>query len=365
MDQPTRPDRDRAPALDPYQGRDAQAADASTVKSSPAVTSASPVPTPVTSQHVAAAPITSRAVPVALAADDVDAGSNVGRVDRISSQMELPKAGAVLDVGARSDIGLKRENNEDSFALAPELNLFVVSDGMGGQASGEVASHLVTKTILERLRGMHTPGTGGIEAIGEPIAGASETSNRLANAIRIANREVRRAAEQNLAWRGMGATVVAVQIDDGRVSVAHVGDSRVYRIRGGQIEQITQDHSFVAEQVRQGMMTQQEAETSKLQNVLLRALGVDGRVEVEVDEELGLEGDTLLLCSDGLTRELTDSQIAAVVEESATAQRAADRLVSFANQAGGGDNITVIVIRYGPRPGGTFAKLGRWLKGSK
>ena len=164
----------------------------------------------------------------------------------------------------------------------------------------------------------------------------------------------------------MGATVVAVRFSGEIMSLAHVGDSRAYRLRGGALEQLTQDHSFVAEQMRRGRMTPHEAGCSTLQNVLVRALGIEPSVEVDVSEELFMEGDTVLLCSDGLTRELSDAQIAAVLVETGDAQEAAGRLIDFAKQAGGGDNITAIVLRHAARPMGAFAwinRLGRRLKG--
>ncbi len=154
---------------------------------------------------------------------------------------------------------------------------------------------------------------------------------------------------------------VALQFFADRVSVAHVGDSRAYRLRSGEFLQLTDDHSLVAQQVREGRMTEAEAEASPLKNVLMRALGVDETVEVEVDEEIAIEGDIYLLCSDGLTRELSDGQIAAVLTEMADAQSAADQLIDLANLAGGGDNITAIVVRVGAKAPGTLGKIGRWI----
>jgi len=267
------------------------------------------------------------------------------------------------DFGARSDAGRVRENNEDSFCLAPEINLFVLSDGMGGQASGEVASRLATETIVAYCREAQVNPSSALTGI--RIAGVSDNSNRLASAIRLANRVVHQAAEHAPEQQGMGATVVAIWLADQRMSLAHVGDSRAYRLRAGQLEQLTQDHSFVADQVRRGSMTAQEAATSKLQNVLLRALGVDPDVQVEVDEHPLLEGDTILLCSDGLTRELSDAQIAGVLEDAEDSQEAADRLVDLANQAGGEDNITAVVVRHSAKPAGALARMGRWFKGSE
>lgn len=163
----------------------------------------------------------------------------------------------------------------------------------------------------------------------------------------------------------MGATVVAVWLLDDRLALAHVGDSRAYRLRNSELEQLTDDHSFIAEQVRQGMMTEEEAGNSNLQNVLLRALGIEAEVEPDVDEHLLMEGDTILLCSDGLTRELSDAQIAGILKDNEDPQEAADHLINAANRAGGGDNITVIVLRQANRLEGAFARIGRWFKGSE
>lgn len=282
---------------------------------------------------------------------------------------ELPDSlGTVLmvdsrfDCGARTDKGQVRENNEDSFRMAPELNLFVLSDGMGGQASGEIASRIATDAIVEYCRrAAHLPRVTPAER----RSGSSESSRGLAAAIERANASIRETARKNEQYLGMGATVAAVQVEGERMSVAHVGDSRVYRLRSGGLERLTNDHSFVAEQVRRGIIAEQEAEKSQLQNVLLRALGQENEVEVEVSEELLLDDDTILLCSDGLTRELSDAQIAAILAETDGAQTAADRLVDFANEAGGEDNITAIVLRSNGKRGKALARIGRWLKGPK
>jgi protein phosphatase len=267
-----------------------------------------------------------------------------------------------IEFGAQSDTGCVRENNEDSYRVAPEMSLFVLSDGMGGLESGEVASRMAVDTVLAHCREAEANPT--LPFTGELMQGICSTSNRLASAIRLANEVVYRAAQQGAGHRGMGATVVAVRFADERMSVAHVGDSRIYRLRGGEFEQLTQDHSFVAEQVRRGKMTAEEAASSTMQNVLVRALGIDPAVEVDVSEELVIEGDTILLCSDGLTRELSDTQIAAVLGERDEAQEAAGRLVDLAKQAGGGDNVTVIVLRHAAKPVGAFARIGKWFKDS-
>jgi serine/threonine protein phosphatase PrpC len=267
-----------------------------------------------------------------------------------------------IEFGARSDIGRMRENNEDNLRVAPEIGLFVLSDGMGGQSSGEVASALASETVIAHCR--EASQYPSVPFTGKRIEGISETGNRLASAIRLANRTVHHAAQQNARQTGMGATLVATMIDGERASVAHVGDSRIYRFRHGELERLTQDHSFIAEQVRQGLMSEQEASNSNLQNVLLRAIGVDAEVEVEVNEELFTEDDTLLLCSDGLTKELSDTRIAAVLASIDDPEAAAEQLVKLANDAGGSDNITVIVLRAAPRLVATLGRLGRWFKGS-
>jgi PPM family protein phosphatase len=269
-----------------------------------------------------------------------------------------------IEFGAQTDLGRARENNEDSFAVAPELNLFVLSDGMGGLAAGEAASRLTTETVVGHCRAAAS--NPSLPLIGEYLPGLSESSNRLASAIRTANREVYATAQSHKEKRGMGATVVAVCIVDAeRVSVAHVGDSRVYRLRGDEFAQITEDHSFVGDQVRRGLMTRQEAAQSNMQSVLLRALGVEPEVQVDITEKDLMEGDTFLLCSDGLTRELSNAQISATLTEIENPQHAAEQLIDLANQAGGGDNITAVVVRYAPKPVRAFARIGKWFKGSE
>jgi protein phosphatase len=279
-----------------------------------------------------------------------------------SSKQRILNETDKIEFGARSDTGHARQNNEDSLAMSPEMSLFIVSDGMGGLASGEIASRLAVDTVLTHCRQSDANAT--LALIGERIEGVSQTSNRLASAVRLANQVLQKAARENVAHYGMGATIAAVRCEGDRLSIAHVGDSRAYRLRDNRLEQLTQDHSFVAEQVRQGEMTEREASHSNLQNVLVRALGIDADVEVDVTEDLLLDGDTILLCTDGLTREVSDSQIAAVLLGTRDAQEAADHLVDLANESGGRDNITAIVLRPSSLRAGAFARMGRlgkWL----
>jgi protein phosphatase len=265
-----------------------------------------------------------------------------------------------LEHGARTDKGCVRQNNEDSYRALPEMGLFVLSDGMGGLECGELASRITVDTIVELcLKGDADP---LLPITGTHFDGVSALTKRLASAVRVANSTVYRTAQESLAARQMGATAIAVRFAGERMGLVHVGDSRVYRLRKDILEQLTQDHSFVGEEVRCGRMTAQEAHSSQLQNVLVRALGVDPTVEVDVSEELILESDTVLLCSDGLTRELSDQQIRAVLLEHDDLQETADRLVDLARQEGGADNITAIVVRPASKPINALERMAQWFK---
>jgi protein phosphatase len=158
----------------------------------------------------------------------------------------------------------------------------------------------------------------------------------------------------------MGATIVAAWIDAQRLSLAHVGDSRAYLLRAGSMDQLTADHSLVAEKVRVGILTPQEADASELQSVLTRAVGTNGAVEVDTDEQVLLVGDFLLLCSDGLTRMVTDPEIASTLLTSSTAQESADRLIDLANENGGVDNVTVVVLRVVEKSTGILERFKIW-----
>lgn len=259
-------------------------------------------------------------------------------------------------VGARSDIGLVRINNEDHYAVEPSMNLLILCDGMGGQAGGEVASRMAVEILLAHCQ----------EALRHPQAaweGAyleefSAQTNRLASGIRLSNKAIFEAASGAASVSGMGCTVVAARIYGSVMSIAHVGDSRIYLFRNGQLRQLTQDHSLVWEQVRQGFLTPQQAEQSELSNVILRALGAEPSVEVDLDEMWVGPGDQVLLCSDGLTRMVSDEEIASVLSAAIPPQEAADRLVELANAKGGEDNTTVIIARLFPSPSG----WRRWVR---
>ena len=267
-----------------------------------------------------------------------------------------------IQSGARSDLGRVRKNNEDCFQIEPVLNLYVLSDGMGGEAHGEIASELAVQTVVTHCQQAENSRTTPV--FGEPLPDVSERTNRLTSAIHLANRKVFEMAESNPEQKGMGATIVAAWIDGQRLSLAHVGDSRAYLLRAGSLDQLTADHSLVAEKVRVGILTPQEADASELQSVLTRAVGTSADVQVDADEQMLLVGDSLLLCSDGLTRMVTDPEIASTLLTSTSAQEAADRLVALANEYGGVDNVSVIVLRVTQKSDGVLSRLKIWKRNS-
>jgi serine/threonine protein phosphatase PrpC len=262
--------------------------------------------------------------------------------------------------GGVTNVGRVRANNEDCFRIVEPLNLFVLSDGMGGEAHGEIASALAVETIVKHCMAPETPEDKDATVVfGDAPATWSEKTRRLSNAVHLANKNIHESAEQNPEQHGMGATVTAMWIDDAKLSLAHVGDSRAYLLRSGSLQQLTSDHSLVAEQVRRGILTPAEAERSEMQSVLLRALGAHAEIEVDAEEQPLFGRDVLLLCSDGLTRMVTEPEIAGTLQSEPDPAKAAGRLVDLANDQGGADNITVIVVRVDMESKGWFSWLRR------
>ncbi|MEK7268733.1 MAG: Stp1/IreP family PP2C-type Ser/Thr phosphatase [Nitrospirota bacterium] len=244
--------------------------------------------------------------------------------------------------GAKTDVGLRRAHNEDSHCSDPELGLYVVCDGLGGRNAGEVASGMAVKVIREHLR--ESRQNTSLPIIGRYDPVFSPQTNRLASAIRLANQAIHDAGRIESDQAGMGTTVVAAVISDQILSIAHVGDSRMYLIRGDNIQPLTADHSVVADQVRCHMLTEEEAERSPLKHIVTRALGIDQTVQVELDEVQILAGDALLLCSDGLTLGVKPAEILRAIRREKEPQAACKHLVDMANAAGGEDNTTVILV---------------------
>ena len=258
---------------------------------------------------------------------------------------------------ARTDVGRKRQGNEDSFCVEPELGLYVVADGMGGHAAGEVASRLGVETIREWM-GKYLGGAD-VALVGPPMATCSRQANFLLSSIRLANRVIFDAAQGRREYAGMGTTVVSVLAVDDHVALAHVGDSRIYRIREDGITQLSRDHSLVQQQVENGIISPEEAHASQYRHLITRALGLKESVEVDLVEQPALPGDLLLLCSDGLSDLLEDEEMLAIVQEQGgDLEKACQCLVDRANYKGGDDNITALLIQARPGHGSRSQSQG-------
>ena len=240
-------------------------------------------------------------------------------------------------------VGRQRQHNEDAFLVESDAKLFLVADGMGGHAAGEIASRIAVDSISEFI--LHTKEDDGTwpHAYDEHY---TRTTNRLMAAVKLANTRVLEAMKKDARLRGMGTTVVACMADEEKMSVAHVGDSRAYLIREGQLSRITNDHSWVFEQVQAGMLTEAEAEKHPLRNVITRALGGALQVTPDASEIHAKPGDVFLLCSDGLTGMVPETEILRVVTaNSSDLQKACQQLIDAANERGGLDNVTAVLVR--------------------
>jgi protein phosphatase len=264
-----------------------------------------------------------------------------------------------VEAAGKSDVGCVRHNNEDNLGYDSRHGIYVVCDGMGGQAAGEVASKMGVDTVLSYFR--EAANNGNRPQFGPPIESVSARANALASAIQLANQTICQAAAQHAAHSGMGSTIVAVLVEDGSFSVGHAGDSRIYLIRAGHIQQLTRDHSLVMEQVRRGILTKEEAQQSEMQNIIIRALGPEQTVQPDLDDITAEPGDIVLLCSDGLTRHVPDDGILDIVQGSISLQLMADRLIEAARAGGGSDNITALLLRFQELP--WYKQLSRRLFG--
>jgi len=249
-------------------------------------------------------------------------------------------------VSGKSDPGLLRSNNEDSFLTDLDLSLFMVADGMGGHAAGEVASKMAVKVVCDHIK--------RAQRNGEPFLGAyrhdlSPGANRLASAFLLANQVIYQAACENRAWFGMGTTLDAAWIpdlDDNRLVIAHVGDSRIYLLRDEKLRRLTKDHSLVEEQVEQGLISAKEASRSRVRNMITRAMGQSRQVNVDLAELEIQPGDRLILCTDGLSGMVRDHAIERIVNQSERPEQACAELIENANQHGGRDNISVVLVYF-------------------
>jgi protein phosphatase len=243
-----------------------------------------------------------------------------------------------------SHVGRVRTSNEDNYGIFEDLGLYIVADGMGGHAAGEVASLMAVQAIREAFE----------QAAAErtlPSAAGYDPGRRLVYAIEHANQRIFHAGTDNPALSGMGTTVVAVWVDHDTAYIAHVGDSRVYRLHGGTLEQVTSDHSLVNDYLSRGIMTPDEAAVHPMKHVLIRALGTAPTVSVDIRRTPVEAGDLFLLCSDGLSNVVSPDELAAILSKTSPGDlpTRCQALIDAANRNGGLDNITAVLILAAPQ----------------
>lgn len=239
-----------------------------------------------------------------------------------------------------TDVGKKREKNEDSLLVNADLGLFMVADGMGGHLGGEFASKIAVKTVEETIQRL----LGDPEATlaTDSVFDRNDPGELLKYALKVASQRIYEEACRNTNLRGMGTTAVVLFIRDGRGFIGHVGDSRAYLVRNGEVRQLTADHSLVAEQLRAGFITEEELKHHKFKNIITRSVGFQNEVEIDLLIRDLEAGDRFLLCSDGLTNLVEDSDLHKIVLKNPP-KEACKKLIDLANKRGGDDNITVVI----------------------
>ncbi len=251
----------------------------------------------------------------------------------------------MIEAHGQTDVGRRRKINEDSFLVSPETSLFAVCDGMGGHNAGEVASRMAIETLSSFVEK---------SAIEKEItwpwgidANLSFDANRLKTAIKLANARVFQAADNREELTGMGTTVVATRVNGTLLTIGSAGDSRCYLVRGGELRQLTRDDSWVSAALGEGILNSDDVEHHPLRNVITKAVGARDSIELDVTEQRLEPGDVVMLCSDGLHGMLNDQQLTSVLlPVPGSLEQATARLIDAANEAGGRDNVTVVLLRY-------------------
>ena len=238
-----------------------------------------------------------------------------------------------------TDPGKVRKNNEDSFLVDENLNLAIVADGMGGHNSGELASQIAVKVVKEKFIDMDNTSLKP-ERYNDKF---QLHTNQLAFATQLANSIIYETGNATPENKGMGTTLTAVLFKNDKLSIVHIGDSRVYLFRGNSLYQISQDHSLVMDQVRRGIITKEQAEKSPLQNILTRAMGTQKNIEVDVSELDVKENDKILLCTDGLFKCVKEDTITEIIKSKKDIKNISEKLIETANENGGPDNITIVI----------------------
>jgi len=269
----------------------------------------------------------------------------------------------VLEIASCTDPGMVRSHNEDSIATDAAHGLVVLADGMGGYNAGEVASGMATSVIVTEMRQvLESTQPNQID----PRTNQTIAARLLREQVLRANSSIYQAAQNQPQYAGMGTTLVASLFYDNRVLVAHLGDSRLYLMRDGELRQVTRDHSLLQEQIDSGLLTKEAAKRSQNKNLVTRALGIEPAVEAEIRTYPAQPGDVYLMCSDGLNDMVEDEDIEMTLEAlGANLQLAAEQLVQMANDNGGRDNISVVLIKVKkdfPADEGLLAKFFSWFK---
>lgn len=255
----------------------------------------------------------------------------------------MPGQARVLSAGT-TDVGRKRTHNEDTFAVVEAEHLYLVADGMGGHSSGEVASQMAITTMSEFFQATSADPEATWPYKMDKTRGYEE--NRLVTGIKLANRRIFEAAQRESRLHGMGTTIVALLCARDQCLIGHVGDSRVYRLRGNTLEQLTEDHSLLNDYMKMKSMTQEEIDNFPHKNVIVRALGMKETVKVDAIMDTPQAGDVYMLCSDGLSGQVSTEEIRDLMTKNKDLKAAAQALIDKANENGGPDNITVVLARW-------------------
>jgi PPM family protein phosphatase len=260
--------------------------------------------------------------------------------------VEASVSSLAVEAWGTTDVGMKRRVNEDTFVTDPEHGVFLVADGMGGHAAGEVASKLAAEEILHTLS-VRAAGSNQETWPDHWAPERSRTANLVVDAVLAGHQRVTGAVTRDTNLKGMGTTVVVAAHTTGSrtLTICHVGDSRAYRLRGAKLELLTEDHSWVHEQVQAGFLSEEAARSHPLKNVVTQALGGSTEPRVDILETEMEDGDLYLLCSDGLNSMLTDDDIAGILRSNSSLKDLGEQLVVAANRQGGNDNVTVVLLR--------------------
>jgi serine/threonine protein phosphatase PrpC len=254
-----------------------------------------------------------------------------------------------------TNIGRRRDNNEDTFHGDDKIGLYIVADGMGGHRAGEVASRTVVRSIRDYMDAFSASQEAQSTGAGE----MSPASAAVLQSIELANRVVHQLSQDQGSYKGMGSTAAVAFLHGDTLVTANVGDSRIYLVRQGKIEQLTKDHTLLAEQIRKNPSFDPYFSTMPMKHILMRAVGIQETVEADAYEMQPLSGDTVLMCSDGLTDMLSDHDVLQAILQGGTLAETCRRLVDLANERGGNDNITVVLIQFEKEEKGLLEKLFR------